>query len=512
MHQLWDWSNFFNPHVARMAGFCTGQFGSGMHECYIRKDREGVVRCWMRKSSRSSTWFPEGEGYKVFETVPEGKPGIAKAHTDATWGRAAVEATIRAWYNVMAVDQPKLSGIKGEWEQRFSQLPPSDDPSLIDPELHLQWVDLPVRNITPRAVWRPGGGQLSVVSRRGPEQMQRGVTEALENPPVNPITGGGRTAADVQRDKQAYHAFIRAQPGGEMAVYQSDYLFVQPPGHPLQLHRVASGLFIENGTAPDISFQSLEYMQVPNTEEGHMGGFWGEFTPKPNPNHKENNPKSGTKMVRHNEITREHIVLYDVRVVAVKKPKPPPGVKPVPWIRIHASSLQQLASIRPEFAYPEHLPESHFDDVEETDTEDEFGETEGETDTEGEEDPPPVIPAGFQVAETEPNPLLHFVIWADVRRNKPAWRTGIVTRVYPAGYTYRGSPFTHDARLDGSRDVVGVNLTPELKAASYWVPTQPIPDPATAPALALALTPAPAPAPALAPARTNTRPSRTNRA
>ena len=42
LHQLWDWQEFFKPHTTRMAGFCTGQYGSGMHECYIRKDHKGV--------------------------------------------------------------------------------------------------------------------------------------------------------------------------------------------------------------------------------------------------------------------------------------------------------------------------------------------------------------------------------------------------------------------------------------------------------------------------------------
>ena len=41
VHQLWNWSAHFKPHFTRMAGFCTGQYGSGMHECYIRKDKHG---------------------------------------------------------------------------------------------------------------------------------------------------------------------------------------------------------------------------------------------------------------------------------------------------------------------------------------------------------------------------------------------------------------------------------------------------------------------------------------
>eukprot|EP00965_Chrysotila_dentata_P140673 4650999-Pleurochrysis_carterae.AAC.1 len=32
LHALWDWTAYFAPHYDRLGGFCTGQFGSGMHE------------------------------------------------------------------------------------------------------------------------------------------------------------------------------------------------------------------------------------------------------------------------------------------------------------------------------------------------------------------------------------------------------------------------------------------------------------------------------------------------
>ena len=41
LHQLWDWGEAFKPHMTKISGFCTSQFGSGMHECYVRKDKEG---------------------------------------------------------------------------------------------------------------------------------------------------------------------------------------------------------------------------------------------------------------------------------------------------------------------------------------------------------------------------------------------------------------------------------------------------------------------------------------
>ena len=44
VHQLWDWTEYFKPHAARMGGFCTSQYGAGAHECYIRKDEHGRAR------------------------------------------------------------------------------------------------------------------------------------------------------------------------------------------------------------------------------------------------------------------------------------------------------------------------------------------------------------------------------------------------------------------------------------------------------------------------------------
>lgn len=55
-----------------------GHFGSGMHEVLCRKDMEGQVRVYFRKSSQASNWLPEGDGMLVFKSIPEGQPPIAK--------------------------------------------------------------------------------------------------------------------------------------------------------------------------------------------------------------------------------------------------------------------------------------------------------------------------------------------------------------------------------------------------------------------------------------------------
>ena len=73
LHAYWDWKDYFTPHInTRMGGFATGQFGSGMHDFYLRKDGDGIVRIWFRKSSQASGWEPEGPGLQVFTTVPTG--------------------------------------------------------------------------------------------------------------------------------------------------------------------------------------------------------------------------------------------------------------------------------------------------------------------------------------------------------------------------------------------------------------------------------------------------------
>ena len=42
LHQLWDWKAVFKEaNLSRISGFCTGQYGSGMHEAYVRKDEKG---------------------------------------------------------------------------------------------------------------------------------------------------------------------------------------------------------------------------------------------------------------------------------------------------------------------------------------------------------------------------------------------------------------------------------------------------------------------------------------
>jgi len=382
----------------------------------------------------------------------------------------------------MSIESGELRKVKDEWEARFARLPIDTDVSQIDEPLRLRWRALPkCRSLD-------GGTRPENVARArqrgGPLD---GVSPALENPPINPLTGQGRTNADVARETNAWRAYVRQQAHELEPVYQSDYLFVLPPNQTLQLHRVASGAFVEDALSPSIHFQTSEYRQTPNTQ---LGGFWGEFTLKPNPNYNPQNVKMGGVYVRHNEISRSQIVLYNVQVVPVKRPPPPPGQKPVSYIRVLASSLARLSQVCPEFAMPSELPESHADDDVETaagGADAAEGETAEDSD---DEDPPPPIPDGFQqVASSSLVSISHFLLWSTVERQRARWHHGVVTKVYPANYTFRGRPYTHDAKLDGSQLIRGVNLTPELEEEGMWValqataapPPPPLPPPSPSP-------------------------------
>ena len=62
-------------------------------------------------------------------------------------------------------------------------------------------------------------------------------------------------------------------------------------------------------------------------------------------------------------------------------------------------------------------------------------------------------------------------------RELATWHQGVVTKEYPANYRYRGKPYTHDAKFDGSSEIRGVNLTSQLEADGIWVALRPIPAP-----------------------------------
>ena len=343
LEHLYDVSGVLLPCANKLGGFCTGQHGDGMHEIRIRKDADGVVRLKMRKSSKSSGWLPEGPGYEVFHTTPPSPRELLPAlfKPDAQWKRSTVQSTIRAWIPFMTLSKQGVEDCMKEWDKYFS-LPPNMQPSQL-PSLGrslLPTVYLPSRDWTDTS----GGTQAEDVTNP---------SVRLENPVVDPtFNGTTRTTADVQRETQRFRAEIRGnvQPGQCFPVFQGDYLLVQMPGVALALHQVNNGVMLHASQERDLQFTTVEYFHTP--QDG-IQGFWGTFEKKPNPNYDPKNVKSGTKFVRHDNITRDMIVLHDVQTWMDTSVDPK-------RLRVQQRSLEVLSRSHPnDFAMPSPVPPSH---------------------------------------------------------------------------------------------------------------------------------------------------------
>eukprot|EP00965_Chrysotila_dentata_P219560 6191214-Pleurochrysis_carterae.AAC.1 len=351
LHCIWDWTAFFDGHYNKLGGFATSQFGSGMHDFYVRKDAAGDVRLWLRQSSQTTTYFPEGPGYNIFKSSPSGSPPLAKAKPDQRWSRASVESTIRAWYRFMVLDTPEeLSKVKSEWAAVFNNLPPDGDTAQLPDEKQLQWEELPKMSAAETLETESGGA-----SGYGGD----GVTAALENPAVNPVVGEGRTAADVQRELRAHQGFVRtsAQDTHYPAVFQADFLILQRPSCEMELHRVVNRMIIRDKLAPELSFSTTEYVHTP--QPGYLG-FWGTFSPKLNPGYTEHDPRNGPMHQRHHNIGRDCIKLYSVKHFTDKVEFA--GVEAAKTVvRIAAPSLAKLHQLYPNQVppVPSPLPDSH---------------------------------------------------------------------------------------------------------------------------------------------------------
>ena len=174
-------------------------------------------------------------------------------------------ATVRAWLLYMTVDQHELKSIKADWERTFDKLPTDGTASVKNPKDALQWRTLsryydrhtstsgapppqfvPCRSHPFRVL--TGGIGRSFADYSAPAgrlPSDSAVSSALENPPVNPLTGLGRTAADVARDTNQYHTYVRnqtAEISGLAPVFQADYLILTPPGPHSPAHLLAKAV------------------------------------------------------------------------------------------------------------------------------------------------------------------------------------------------------------------------------------------------------------------------------
>ena len=323
---------------------CTNQYWDGAHEILLRKDIHGVVRAYFRKSSKATTWLPEGEGYPIFRTsVPphDEAPPPARAKPDTAWNRLEIEGTIRSWYAYFTGDNQYLELVKAEWQRRFNELPQGGDTTLLPDRLKLPWEPLPKR--APRQV-------------ADDLEEYGGLSSCLENPPLNPISGPGRKPADVIKELDAYKHHMRegqcVPEGSPPAVFQADYLFGQMPGRGIALFRVCNGATLANCVDVDISFTAVEYEHTPHPEVD--AGFWGTFEPLPNARYNSEDSRSGTKFVRHLNVTREFIVLYGVETFT-ERITVPDRPMPITVVRVTAATLHRLSVLRPEFTMPDEV-------------------------------------------------------------------------------------------------------------------------------------------------------------
>lgn len=155
---------------------------------------------------------------------------------------------MRKWAKgyMVVKNQEELSNIREEWRQTFENIPPGGDPNKLKEELKPKWYELPKR-----VSWASVIGSQSIGAR-----SFMGVSSRLENPPVNSMTGYGRSSTEVQRELDGYREYRRRQAESEQypPVFLQDYLFVQLQGKPLMLARVVHDCCILDATCPRLSF------------------------------------------------------------------------------------------------------------------------------------------------------------------------------------------------------------------------------------------------------------------
>ena len=164
----------------------------------------------------------------------------------------------------------------------------------------------------------------------------RAHSNVLENPVVNPVTGKGRTAADVAYELNMHRAHMRTV--DKTAIFQADFIFTNIGGS-VQLCRVANGLCIVDAVAANIKFTAVELEHHP---QAGSPGFYGHFTLKENPHFDVKDKKSGLKYVRHQHLTRAEILVYNVEIFETDAPA---GDLRKKQQRVSLESLRRLAEV-----------------------------------------------------------------------------------------------------------------------------------------------------------------------
>ena len=173
----------------------------------------------------------------------------------------------------------------------------------------------------------------------------------LENPLVNPVTGEGRTAADVTYEHEAVKSRLRDE--SSIAIFQSDYVFLKTSAG-IQLHRVANALVLDDALAPELSFTTVQYEHEP--QPGYSG-FFGHFKMAPNPDYNPKDKKPGHVFLRMTSVSRADILVYNVQTFALDAPA---GAEVKKHLYVRLESLQQLAAATQAPAIQEQaIPRTH---------------------------------------------------------------------------------------------------------------------------------------------------------
>eukprot|EP00965_Chrysotila_dentata_P020709 685632-Pleurochrysis_carterae.AAC.1 len=272
-----------------------------MHEFFVRKDRNRIVRILFRQSSQASTWLPEGQGYEVFKTLPSSTPLLAKLKPDSAWKRDMVMATVRRWVPHYTLPREAAD------------------------------------------------------ARSGVEILN--ISERMENPYVNPITcPAQRSAVQVAAELKAHQAATRAaaalDPSIPTPIYKGDYLLMHLSAgtdrSALTRHRVVHGIFMQEATRNSCTFTTTEYHPTP----AHFNGLWSLFTQRPNTSYERGNVRSGTMYIRHAAVRRDQVAAFNASTFLQEGGKSKE-------LFIHLSSLRELAGMSSAHPLPTTIPSTH---------------------------------------------------------------------------------------------------------------------------------------------------------
>jgi len=140
--------------------------------------------------------------------------------------------------------------------------------------------------------------------------------DQVENPPVNPLHGAGRSYGAVQAELAASRDAVRSSAAAP-PIFHSDYILFKVAagvGAPIVLGRVKKAPW-QGALVPDVAVDVTEYAHTPHPDG--IPGYFGTFTPKRNPQY-DANARGSIQFVRHCDILHSSVVVFNVKTFSVK--------------------------------------------------------------------------------------------------------------------------------------------------------------------------------------------------